>query len=158
MREKGGGFEMEGLNPSTNYGLCNISKKNRVIKIMFCMMVSMKVFYKLIVLFLVFFIYLFIYFNWDSLHARLNSHYEAWSHKKKKHKNIRAHRKSVQKEPTVKRCLLILNLKPLRSQVKGNNSIGRQFQSLAVRGKKLLTQTSLKHLGMVTEKSCYLSE
>ena len=60
MREKGGGFEMEGLNPSTNYGLCNISKKNRVIKIMFCMMVSMKVFYKLIVLFLVFFIYLFI--------------------------------------------------------------------------------------------------
>ena len=62
---------------------------------MFCMMVSMKVFYKLIVLFLVFFIYLFIYFNWDSLHARLNSHYEAWSHKKKKHKKIRAHRKSV---------------------------------------------------------------
>ena len=62
MREKGGGgCEMEALNPSTNYGLCNISKKNRVIKIMFCMMVSMKVFYKLIVLFLVFFIYLFIY-------------------------------------------------------------------------------------------------
>ena len=25
-------------------------------------------------------------FNWDSLHARLNSHYEAWSYKKKKHK------------------------------------------------------------------------
>ena len=24
--------------------------------------------------------------NWDSLHARLNSHYEAWSYKKKKHK------------------------------------------------------------------------
>ena len=23
-------------------------------------------------------------FNWDSLHARLNSHYEAWSYKKKK--------------------------------------------------------------------------
>ena len=33
--------------------------------------------------------------NRDSLHARLNSHYEAWSYKKKKHKNIRAHRKSV---------------------------------------------------------------
>ena len=27
-----------------------------------------------------------IFFNWDSLHARLNSHYEAWSYKKKKHK------------------------------------------------------------------------
>ena len=25
-------------------------------------------------------------FNWDSLHARLNSHYEAWSYKKKKKK------------------------------------------------------------------------
>ena len=25
-------------------------------------------------------------FNWNSLHARLNSHYEAWSYKKKKHK------------------------------------------------------------------------
>ena len=23
-------------------------------------------------------------FNWDSLHARLNSHYEAWSYKEKK--------------------------------------------------------------------------
>ena len=35
------------------------------------------------------------FFNWDSLHARLNSHYEAWSYKKKKHKNIKAYRKSV---------------------------------------------------------------
>ena len=26
------------------------------------------------------------FFNLDSLHARLNSHYEAWSYKKKKHK------------------------------------------------------------------------
>ena len=26
----------------------------------------------------------FFFFNWDSLHARLNSHYEAWSYKKKK--------------------------------------------------------------------------
>ena len=33
--------------------------------------------------------------NWDSLHARLNSHYEAWSYKKKKHKKITAKRKSV---------------------------------------------------------------
>ena len=28
----------------------------------------------------------FLFFNWDSLHAKLNSHYEAWSYKKKKHK------------------------------------------------------------------------
>ena len=36
-----------------------------------------------------------VFFNWDSLHARLNSHYEVWSYKKKKHKKIRAHRISV---------------------------------------------------------------
>ena len=30
-----------------------------------------------------------LFFNWDSLHARLNSHYEAWSYKKKKHKKIK---------------------------------------------------------------------
>ena len=35
------------------------------------------------------------FLNWDSLHARLNSHYEAWSYKKKKHKKIRTHTKSV---------------------------------------------------------------
>ena len=33
--------------------------------------------------------------NLDSLHARLNSHYEAWSYKKKNHKKITAYRKSV---------------------------------------------------------------
>ena len=37
----------------------------------------------------------FFFFNWNSLHARLNSHYEAWSYKKKKHKKITAYRKSV---------------------------------------------------------------
>ena len=31
-----------------------------------------------------------VFFNWDSLHARLNSHYKAWSYKKKKHKKIKA--------------------------------------------------------------------
>ena len=72
------------------------------------------------------------FFNWDSLHARLKSHYEAWSYKKKKHKKITAYKKSVQKEPTVKRFMLILDLKPLRSQVKGNPCIGREFQSLAM--------------------------
>ena len=35
------------------------------------------------------------FFNWNLLHARLNSHYKAWSYKKKKHKKIKAYRKSV---------------------------------------------------------------
>ena len=35
------------------------------------------------------------FFNWDSLHARLNSHYEAWSYKKKKYKKIKTYRESV---------------------------------------------------------------
>ena len=34
---------------------------------------------------------------------------------KKKHKKVKAYRKSVQKEPAVKRFLLILDLKLLRS-------------------------------------------
>ena len=46
--------------------------------------------------------------NWVSLHARLNRHFVAWSFKNKKYKKIKAHRKSLQKEPTVKKCLLIL--------------------------------------------------
>ena len=73
------------------------------------------------------------FFNWDLLHAMLNSHCKTWSYKKKIRKTIKAHRKSVQKELTVKRCLLILDL------VKGKHFIGREFQSLAVRGKKLFT-------------------
>ena len=80
------------------------------------------------------------FFNCDSVHARLNSHYEAWSYKKKKHNKITTpYRKSVWKEPTVKRCLLILDLKPLRSLFKGKHSKGREFQSIVVRAKKLLT-------------------
>ena len=57
------------------------------------------------------------FFNWDSLHARLNSHYQARSHKKKKRKKMTVYRKSQLqlKGLTVKRCLLILDLKPLRS-------------------------------------------
>ena len=34
-------------------------------------------------------------FNWDSLHAKLNRHYKAWSYKEKKHKKIKAYRKSL---------------------------------------------------------------
>ena len=67
----------------------------------------------------VFFFYFFYFLgeggDWDSLHARLNSHYEAWSYKKKKHKKIEAYRISVYKKPTVKRCLLILGLQTLIS-------------------------------------------
>ena len=33
--------------------------------------------------------------NWDSLHARLNSHYEPWSYKKKNHKKMKVYRKSI---------------------------------------------------------------
>ena len=54
------------------------------------------------------------FFNWDSLQARLNSYYKAWSYKKKKHKKIKAYKKSVSEKPTVKRCLLIPDLKPFR--------------------------------------------
>ena len=54
------------------------------------------------------------FFNWDSLHARLNSQYKAWSYKKKKQIKIKAYRKSLQREPTVNRCLLILDLKSFR--------------------------------------------
>ena len=35
------------------------------------------------------------FFNWDSLHARLNSLYKAWSYKKKEHKKFKAYRKSL---------------------------------------------------------------
>ena len=33
--------------------------------------------------------------KWDSLHARLNSHYKTYTYKKKKHKKIKAYMKSV---------------------------------------------------------------
>ena len=49
------------------------------------------------------------FFNWDPLLARRN---KAWNYKKNKYKKIKAYRKSLQKEPAVNRCLLILDLKP----------------------------------------------
>ena len=64
---------------------------------------------------------------------------QGWSYKKNKDNKVKAFRKSVQKEPPIKRCLLILDLRSFRSQVKGKHSIGRKFQSQAVGGKKLLT-------------------
>ena len=36
-----------------------------------------------------------IFFNWDSVQARLNSHYVVSSYKKKKHKKIKAYNKYV---------------------------------------------------------------
>ena len=61
------------------------------------------------------YVYIYIYFLIEiHSHAMLNSHYEAWSYKKKTHKKIKAYRKSVYKEATGKRCLLILDLKPFR--------------------------------------------
>ena len=41
--------------------------------------------------------------NWDSLHPRLNTHCKAWSYKKKEHREIKAYRKSLYKEPKVNR-------------------------------------------------------
>ena len=41
------------------------------------------------------FFFFFFFFNWYSLHARLNSHYEAWSYKKRKHKKVKAYRKPI---------------------------------------------------------------
>ena len=46
----------------------------------------------------------FVIVNPDSIQARLNSHYEARIYKKMKYNKIKEYRKSVSKEPTVKRC------------------------------------------------------
>ena len=64
--------------------------------------------------------FLFFFFNWDSLHARLNSRYEAWSYKKEITKKITGYRKSVQKEPTVKRWLVV------HSRLKATKIIGQR--------------------------------
>ena len=39
--------------------------------------------------------FFFFFFNWYSPHARLNSHYEAWSYKKNSTKKVTGYRKSV---------------------------------------------------------------
>ena len=57
----------------------------------------------------------FAFFNCDSLHARLNSHYQAWSYKKKKRKKIRTHTKSVWKEKI-----------SVNSRLKANKIIGQR--------------------------------
>ena len=40
-------------------------------------------------------LFFFVFFNWDSPHPRLNSHYEAWSYKKRSTKRITGYSKSV---------------------------------------------------------------
>ena len=60
-----------------------------------------------------------VFLNWDLLHARLNSHQETWSYKKRSTKILEHTKNQFRKN-------LQLN-------------IGKEFQSLAVRGKKLLT-------------------
>ena len=51
----------------------------------------------------------------------VEDHNEAWSYKKKKYKKIKGYTKSALKEPTNKKCLLILNLdhRSNRSKIKG---------------------------------------
>ena len=39
-------------------------------------------------IYIIYIIYMYIDLNWDSLHAKLNSHYEARNYKKKKYKKI----------------------------------------------------------------------
>ena len=50
----------------------------------------------------------------------------------------KAHRKVDLKEPKDKSCLSTLDLKQFRLQVKGKHSPAKEFQGLAVQGKKLL--------------------
>ena len=59
----------------------------------------------------------FLFFNWDSIDARLNSHYEAWSYKKKAQKRLQDTENIYRKNlyTVKKRCVLILDLKPLGS-------------------------------------------
>ena len=64
--------------------------------------------------------------------------------------------KPLQAMELILNCLLILN--SFTSLVEGKCSTGREFQSLTVQGQKLLTYRSLKHLGIVTRKSCNLSK
>ena len=76
--------------------------------------------------------------------------------RKRRTNRQKAYRKTNQKEPKDKISQLTLLVQPLRSEIKGNRSVGKDFQSLFVQGKKLLTYISLQPLGMVTQKSCNL--
>ena len=61
-------------------------------------------------------------FDWDSLYARLTNHCTKLQKKRLKYKKIKASKKSVKREPTDEKCLLILAIyirgqgKPLYGQ------------------------------------------
>ena len=86
--------------------------------------------------------------------ARLNSHYEAWTYKKKKQEKIKAYRKSVQKELALKRCLLILDLKSLKSQVKGKDYI-LLYQALIFKGTAKTLITYLENINSKIKIVCF---
>ena len=71
----------------------------------------------------------------------------------------KTYRKADKKEPKDKRRLLTLRSNSVGSKSKEvNKGKAKKHQSLAARGKKLLTWISLKHLGMTAEKSSNLLE
>ena len=80
----------------------------------------------------------------------------AWSYKKKKHKIIEAYSKSIQKEPTVEKCLLILGLKPFRSQIKENHSTVREFQSLAKSIINIFWNLLFQQMGHITGQQDFI--
>ena len=47
-------------------------------------------------------IYIYIYIYCDSLHARLNNHYEAWNYKKKKQKRLQDTENLSRRNPQLK--------------------------------------------------------
>ena len=71
------------------------------------------------------------FLNWDSHHAKLNSHYQICSYKKKKQKISKCTGNLFQKNLQLK---VSANSRFKGTQIigQGNHSIGREFQSLAV--------------------------
>ena len=75
-----------------------------------------------------FFVWNNLFFNWDSFHARLDSHYKAWwSYKKKKHKKIKAQEICLKEPPTV---MLILESNWLHFDKEGPAVLHIRFCSL----------------------------
>ena len=71
-----------------------------------------------------------IFFNCDSLYALLDSHYEAWSYKKKKHKKIKAYVQEICLQKTGRLKVSDSRLKAfIIGQKKANGQMGREFQS-----------------------------
>ena len=77
------------------------------------------------------------FFNWDLFHAILKNLCKVWSYKRRRRKTLKTNKKVIWNEAKDKKCLLTLDSKLFRSKVRGNHSLEREFQSLAVQGKKL---------------------